>query len=40
MAQKMAHGQCKNSQVTSQTDASNVIKLDRDIAGTLDVLDC
>ena len=36
----MAHGQCKNSQVTSQTDALNVIKLDGNIAVTLDMLDC
>ena len=36
----MALGQCKNSQFTSQTSASNVITLDRNIARDLDMLDC
>ena len=35
-----AHGQYKNSQVTSQASASQLIPLDRSVASTLDMLDC
>ena len=37
--QKLAHGQCKNSHVTSQTSAWNLITLDYFVK-TLDMLDC
>ena len=35
-----AHGQCKNSQVTPQASASQLIPLDHSVVTTLDMLDC
>ena len=35
-----AHGQCKNSQVMSETSVSNMITLDQNVFKTLDMLDC
>ena len=40
MFEKTAHDQCKNSQVTSQASASQLIPLDRSAVSTLDMLDC